>query len=228
MSSPDGFTTVVQRNVKRNSVSSTCTSGSDHSHNYRIYAKPTGVAVKCWARDIHPSKRFARGGIIPMVEDKGVRHYCMAIDNIYGNITDFGGGISRAEKWLDASIRETFEESHGIFDFTSEKATESVYQSAVAVHDDSNTIILLVKLDCPNYQELISEYREKMISCDTLVENSRIVWIPETIFLFLLKEGATVEREGSVLYPAMYERVRELLCAVEGFYKPLHRQLAAS
>jgi hypothetical protein len=57
-----------------------------------------------------------RAGVIVYSVIDGKLMYCMGVDNVWGQISDFGGGVRKEDKnVVTAALREFFEETLGVF-----------------------------------------------------------------------------------------------------------------
>jgi hypothetical protein len=178
--------------------------------------------VKCMSREVPPRTRFNRSGTIPFCVEDGIRYYCMGVDAQHEELTDFAGGVKVYEQWLEGGVRETSEESLSIFDFSGSANVNILRTSVLTIHDNSNTIILFPKVEADR-QRIIDEYAAKVNEMkEDEIENSRIMWIPEAIFNYLIFSGKSVTSGGKVIFPKMYGRVRELLVKGNGAYNTLY------
>jgi hypothetical protein len=160
-------------------------------------------------REIPIYTRYRRVGIIPYTIVDGVIYYCLAVDVKHVELTDFGGGSSGLEDFVQGATRELKEESLTLFDYTDRESVDAIYSTSFAIHVPNRTIIIFQHLIVEDMRKLEEEFREKAVK-DATTENSGIRWIREDIFSRLIESGSPLQIEG-VTYPNIYIRVRELL-----------------
>jgi hypothetical protein len=168
-------------------------------------------SFKCETENVPNPRKFLRSGVIPFTVNDGKKFFCLGIDEKYGTLTDFGGGVKRGEHFLDAACRELEEESLGIFDFRSESCIEKLKTNSITIHD-CNTAIVFINIHIENMNEIVKLYN-KRYSDISRAENSGIIWIPEDIFFYLIKSGKTI-CNGKHVYPSVYKVVNDLLRSV--------------
>lgn len=161
---------------------------------------------------IPESKRFSRAGIIPYTIIDNKKFFCLGIDNTYGTLTDFGGGVKKYENFVEAACRELEEESLGIFNFTTKELMEKVRKNSTTIYD-SNTAILFLHVHIENIMDIIDLYDYKFKNTFGRVENSALLWVPEDIFFYLIKSGKSI-KNGKQIYPSVYKVVNDLLRSV--------------
>jgi hypothetical protein len=182
-------------------------------------------SYKSPSKNIALSYYFRRAGVIPYtyinvkmetcegIITKKEKFFCLGIDSEYGNLTDFGGGIKKYETFTGAASRELFEESLGLFNFSS----QSLYECSEAVYD-TNMIIMFINVKISDNATM--EDLDKMIkkyynnySNTTTSETKGIFWIHESNFYDLVKSGKSI-RYKDYIYPAIYKKVADLLRSV--------------
>jgi hypothetical protein len=182
-------------------------------------------SFKSETKNIPISKIFKRAGVIPYtyVETfidygdgpilKKEKFYCLGIDSEYGNLTDFGGGVKKYETFTHAASRELYEESLGLFKFSS----ESIYECSEAIYD-SNMIIMFINVkisdnaNMTNIDEMVRRYYDNYSNV-VASETKGIFWIHESKFYDLVKSGKSL-RYSDCVYPAIYKKVADLLRSV--------------
>lgn len=185
-----------------------------------FYLKLSDTLVRCWTKEIPLNKRFARSGIILHADIEGSRYWLMAVDATYNQLTDFSGGVKKEEFWLEAAVRELWEESYGIFDYRSQESMEYIYQNSVAVHDDINTIIISQKIVCSDPEYICELFDKRMRESNERVENSRIAWVPDSIFRQLFSVSQLDIKTEKMHYPSIYERIRDPIGQCGGILDP--------
>lgn len=153
------------------------------------------------------SHRFDRAGVIPYIKVNDSKYFCLAVDSMYGTLTDFGGCVKSIETFPRASSRELFEESLGIFKFS----PRSIYENSKAVYD-KNMIVMFLRLEINNLDMTVRDFH-KRLSRVTKSETSSIMWIPEDILFNLIKTGTSIKMYNYI-YPAIYKPVADLLRSV--------------
>jgi hypothetical protein len=183
-----------------------------------MYTKPPMCGVRCLTSTLDPNKRFRRAGIIPYAVFNETRHYLMAIDSRFQELSDFGGQVKYRETFIDAVCRELFEETLGFFDYTSDESKEAVRQSSIAIHDDKETLILFQEIQCRNPTAIIKEYQRRVSKLGDQ-ENSGLLWVPHHMFvqLYQRKHGIIISR--TEWYPKMYSLVSDLINIVGGIFE---------
>jgi (2Fe-2S) ferredoxin len=169
-----------------------------HSYKSKIYKIPE-------------NKTFSRAGVIPYTIKKGVKYYCMGYDAKYGTLTDFGGGVKKNENFLLAACRELYEESLGLFNFTTKSDMKAIYNNSTIVYDDKMCIIFTY-VDVENMENIVREF-ERRYRKVTRSECSAITWIPENYFFDIIKTGKVVYEDG-FCYSQVYKIVSDLLRSV--------------
>jgi len=168
---------------------------------YNSFKSPT--------RDLYLSIQFDRAGVIPYTIINGEKHFCLAIDSTYGNLTDFGGCVRKYELFTKAASRELYEESLGVFDY----CAKNLYDYSTAVYD-KHSIILFLRIDVQNVDISVREFykRLKMVN---KCESSGIMWVPENILYMLVKTGKSYYINNCI-YPSIYKQVADLLRSICG------------
>ena len=136
-----------------------------------------------------------RIGTIPVTRYMDKTYFALAIDFQYGELTDFGGMkyTRRPETFIETAIRETREESCGVFFFTEKQIEESP-----AIADDSTCIVFVnvsdqnKKYQVPYGLQTLYNPEEKKKYCKNWrFETLSAYWIEETVFFALIKQGNT-------------------------------------
>lgn len=145
-----------------------------------------------------------RAGIIVYNRDTyGNVRLCMGVDANYGEITDFGGGISyrRDKTTLLGALREFMEESHGIFG----KYKPENLSDSLAIYNDYMIIIFLqINVDPLEVRKsFYSKLSPRSELCDVL-------WVTSDQFYALCREEKLISEDG-YRKRGLYYRVRDLL-----------------
>jgi hypothetical protein len=168
---------------------------------YNSFKSPTN--------ELYLSAHFDRAGVIPYTVINEEKHFCLAVDSTYGNLTDFGGCVKRYELFTRAASRELYEESLGVFDY----ASKNLYDYSTAVYDKS-CIILFLRLDIQNVDISVRDFHRRLKVVNKS-ESSTIMWVPENIFYMLIKTGKSYYINNCI-YPSIYKPVCDLLRSVCG------------
>lgn len=145
-------------------------------------------------------RRLVRAGIIPFVEQGGIRFYGFGVENGVAAIGDFGGHRERIDKdCLDAAIREYKEEGLNVFG----ELTRSMLQNySVIEGTDTVEILLPVKGSMYSY----SEKFRKMIGNNINHEVQDIIWLSRKQLLTAI-DSQEVVFDGIKIYH-MYTRIQ--------------------
>lgn len=113
---------------------------------------------------------FKRAGIIPYIENNGVRFYAFGIENHIAAMCDFGGHIEDDDyDILDSAMREYHEESFSIFgDLTRENLQNSF------VINSNESIEILYKVN-GNMFDYVKKFHDKLTDRNHEIQN--IVWL---------------------------------------------------
>lgn len=143
--------------------------------------------------------KFIRAGIIPFVEQGGIRFYAFGLENGVAAIGDFGGHI---EKWdndaLDAAIREYQEESLNAF---GELHRENMMDYDVLIGKDTAEILVPVNGPLHQYNEIFRE----LLGTNPDHEVQSIIWLSKQQLLTAIDNQQTTY-EGTKLFH-MYFRI---------------------
>jgi len=159
-------------------------------------------------KDIDWTKiRPGRAGVI-IYTDNPNRKFCMGIDREYGEITDFGGGVSYKKDGnaLEGALRELNEESLGVF---GEIPLDSLSKSIVVYND--SILIVFIKVPTLHIDSIMKAFNEKV---HFKSEVSSLIMMSEREFRDLIQSRLT--HKGK-----MYSRVRVLLNQVPDLLKSL-------
>ena len=166
-------------------------------------------SFKSPAPSLSINAHFDRSGVIPYTVIDNTKYFCLAIDSMYGTLTDFGGTIRKYETFTRAAARELYEESLGVFNYNS----RYIYDYSQAIYD-KKLIILFLRLDIQNLDITVKEFHRKFLRVNKS-ETSSIMWIPENIFYMLIKTGKSFYI-NNYLYPSIYKPVCDLLRSICG------------
>jgi hypothetical protein len=164
----------------------------------------TYYSFKSQTSQIPLTTRFERAGVIPYVVIDDIKYFCLGVDSNFGTLTDFGGGVKKGELFSFAAARELFEESLGVFRFSS----KSIYRYTTSVYD-KNMIIIFLQINSECIPDATAEFLRRYTKVSKS-ENSGVMWIPEDVFGDLVKSGKSV-RQQNYLYPSIYKPVADLL-----------------
>jgi hypothetical protein len=115
----------------------------------------------------------ARGGVILYTINNGQLLFGFGLDDKYGELTDFSGGISykRDNNAVRGALRELKEESLGLYDVSVEQV-----QNAHVLYDKYHLVLFLYTND--NTTEVVDDFRERHQQT-IKSELKDIVWITE-------------------------------------------------
>ena len=138
-----------------------------------------------------------RCGVIVYTRYKGKTYFCLGVDSVYGDLTDFGGGIKKNETVIEGGLRELQEESQGIFG----KISVTEIRDCMTFYTN-NMMIIFVKRQV-NMEQISQVFKEK-ISEDKNIEVKDITWIEKQDFIdSIFGKGKRI-----------YSRVRKILYKV--------------
>ena len=150
-----------------------------------------------------------RSGVIIFTKKDGKTYFALGVDSIYGDLTDFSGGIKKGEGVLSGGLRELEEESLGVFG----KLSVEDVKECMGFYSN-NMLIMFVKRDidmdeCKKTfgERLQKKMCEKKNNDDKEGENievNQIVWLDTKEFL------DSIQGRGRRLY----SRVRRILSKV--------------
>ena len=127
-------------------------------------------------------REFERGGVIPFYIDPETKHpiLCLGVDAKHNAFTNFGGGIKRNETYLEGSVREFLEETHGAFrtDSFNPYTNEYVNGNSIIVESRANKQICFF-VPIPRDVAVLaqSKFDEDGNYARHELENSGIVWM---------------------------------------------------
>ncbi len=146
-----------------------------------------------------------RSGAIIYTYYNGKTYFCLGIDSIYGDLTDFSGGVKKEDfSIISGGLRELYEESQGVFgDFH-----PSDVEDSISFHT-KNMLTMFIKMDI-NMDEKSKQFENSIKYCETH-EVSNILWLEKKEFInCILGRGRF-----------LYNRVRRMLSKVTGIIQAL-------
>ena len=147
-----------------------------------------------------------RSGAIIYTHYKGKTYFCLGIDSMYGDLTDFSGGVKQEENVIQGGLRELKEESQGVFGdlkYNDVKECLTFYTN--------NMLTMFIRLDV-DMDTVKQDFRNNIRNRDNdYLEVSNIVWIDTNEFL------DSILGKGRILY----SRVRRMLYKVTDIIKAL-------
>jgi hypothetical protein len=150
--------------------------------------------------------RPSRAGVIVYVDTPNGRKFCLGVDRVHHELTDFGGGVryKRDGTALVGALRELAEESLGIFGMIE----PGDVQNSLVIYNNS-LLIVFVRV---NHNPLsITQLFRSRVQPES--EVSALVWITPTELESLLHGTSSLGR--------MYNRVRRLLGQAGRFWELL-------
>ena len=147
--------------------------------------------------------KYIRAGIIPVVEQHGVRFYGFGLDNNVGQLGDFGGHYEHVDAdLLDTAIREYEEESLNVFGVL----TRDLLQDCVVL-DGTDTIEILVPVPPPFYA--YTQRFRAMITTNTEHEIQDIVWLSAKQVITAIDSQQATHQQTKLYH--MYTRIHDVL-----------------
>ncbi len=141
---------------------------------------------------------FKRAGIIFYFYENKELYFIFALDANHGEMTDMGGSIELNENFIEAAIRETYEESLGIFNYMND--VEFIKNNSFSIHSDK-TIILLQRINADKHK-LISLFKNEHIKIlyDGIqyIENSSLFWISADDLQKLIKTNKKIKNHNLI------------------------------
>ena len=150
-----------------------------------------------------------RSGAILYTKCEGKTYFCLGLDTVYGELTDFAGGVKKDEDIISGGLRELKEESFGVFGnikYEDIKDCLGVYCSNMLI------MFLPVKVDMNSikkmFNERVTHHRDNHYRGE--IEVSSITWIEKTNFLKII-EGSYSLSFPSSTNGKLYQRVQRML-----------------
>lgn len=147
-----------------------------------------------------------RSGAIIYTHYRGKTYFCLGIDSIYKDLTDFSGGVKKDDpSIIDGGLRELFEESQGIFgEFKYEDVRE-----CLCIHT-KNMLTMFIRMEI-DMEECKYIFEERIHNFEGNLEVSDIIWLDTKEFIdCILGKGHF-----------LYRRVRRMLSKVTGIIEAL-------
>lgn len=145
--------------------------------------------------------RPRRAGVIVYYDNPETkeRNFCLGIDRVYNEITDFSGGISykNDKTALVGALREFNEESLGVFG----KIKQDIILKSLVVYNYT-TMVIFINFEsiCPN--EITTNFNNRVTKNS---EVSSLIWLAESEFKNLIIHNKNNNNNK------MYDRIRLLL-----------------
>mgnify|MGYP000845353003 CR=1 FL=1 len=157
-------------------------------------------------RDINwNNPKFIRAGVIPFVEEKGVRFFAFGVENGVAAIGDFGGHREKKDfDALDSAIREYQEECLNVFG----EINRNMLQDYFAM-EGNDTVEILLPVSGPFYQ--YTEKFNNLVGSNTDHEVQNVIWLSRKQLLTAISSPEE-SYMGTKIYH-MYNRVRDTLQA---------------
>ncbi len=148
-------------------------------------------------------RKYIRAGVIPYIEEKGIKFYAFGLENSLATIGDFGGHRERKDAdALDAALREYVEESLNTFGILTRDKVKDYY-----VLDGKDTAEILVPVKGPMFQ--YSNKFKQLIGINPKHEVQNIVWFSRKQLLRLI--DSQEEKYDNIKPYLMYSRIRDTL-----------------
>jgi hypothetical protein len=142
--------------------------------------------------------KFKRSGLIFYYIENNEIYFILAIDSIYGEITDLGGGVEITENFLQTATREAYEESLGFLDYRGKE--DDIHQKSLCIYD-SDTIIIFFQIQIDK-ELLLSNYKIKHIELiynGKHIENSSLIYISSNDFSKIINIEHTLKYNPSYI-----------------------------
>jgi hypothetical protein len=150
-------------------------------------------------------RKFIRAGIIPFVEENGVRFFAFGVENGVAAIGDFGGHREKKDAdALDAAIREYQEEALNVFGEINREMVQDYYAI-----EGTDTAEILLPVRGPFYQ--YTERFHQLVGSNTDHEVQTIIWLSRRQLL-LAVDSQEASHMGTKIYH-MYNRIRDTIHA---------------
>lgn len=151
------------------------------------------------------NRKYIRAGIIPMIEQNGVRFFAFGVENGVAAIGDFGGHVERHDRdALDAAIREYREESLNVFGEITREMLQDCY-----VLDGVDTAEILFPVVGPLYQ--YTKRFNELVGDNLQHEVQSVIWMSRRQLLTAL-DSQEYAFEGTKIYH-MYGKIRDVIHA---------------
>lgn len=140
----------------------------------------------------------SRSGVIIYTHFKGKTYFCLGVDNNFGDLTDFGGGMKKNETFINCGLRELEEESKGVFG----EIKEEEIQSNMGVYS-KNMMIMFI------YRNVDMVKTKKDFKPNNEVSN--IEWIETKDFIDI------ISGKGKRMYSRVrrvLQKVTDIICAL--------------
>lgn len=162
-------------------------------------------------RDINwKDRKFIRAGIIPFVEEKGVRFFAFGVENGVAAIGDFGGHREKKDiDGLDAAIREYQEEALNVFG----EINRDMLQDYYAI-EGNDTVEILLPVPGPFYK--YTEKFNNLVGANTDHEVQTIIWLSRRQLLTAI-DSQEEEYMGTKIYH-MYDKIRNTIHANREYF----------
>lgn len=198
------------RSIEKILESDESSSDSETSGKYRLITKridssrirhkiETFEINTCKCKNVvFPVDGNIRSGAIIYTHSGDKTYFCMGIDSMFGDLTDFAGGVKKTDpSVISGGLRELEEESLGIFG----KLNETNVANSLAFYTN-NMLVMFIKLDVDMdqiHKKFVSAFSGNTSGKD--LEVSGIVWLEKEEFL------NSISCKGR----RMYSRVRKIL-----------------
>jgi hypothetical protein len=158
-------------------------------------------------RDINwHDRKFIRAGIIPIINQGGIRFFGFGVENGVAAIGDFGGHREKIDKdALDTAIREYSEEALNIFG----EFTREMLQNCHVI-EGIDTVEILVPITGSLYQ-YTEAFRSLLVTLENNInhEVQDIVWLSRRQLLTAI-DSQEISFDGVKIYH-MYTRIRDTI-----------------
>ena len=159
-------------------------------------------------RDINwNDHKYIRAGIIPIIDQGGVRFFGFGIENGVAAIGDFGGHREKIDNdALDTAIREYSEEALDVFGTFTREMLQDFY-----VIEGVDTVEILVPVHGPlyKYTEAFREILRLRLSDNINHEVQSIIWLSRRQLLTAI-DSQEISFDGVKIYH-MYNRIRDTI-----------------
>jgi len=148
-------------------------------------------------------KKYIRAGIIPYIEEKGIRFYAFGLECSMGTIGDFGGHKEKTDMdALDSALREYVEESLNVFGILTRDKVKDYY-----VLDGKDTAEILVPVEGSMFK--YSNKFKHIIGINPQHEVQNIVWFSRKQLITII--NSQQEKYDGIKPYLMYGRIRDTI-----------------
>lgn len=154
---------------------------------------------------------FTRASVVPYFVVDGERRFLFGVSSDSDLLCDLGGGVDENEDFIDAAIRELYEESMGLISID----YDSILENSIAMYNEFN-VVLFILVEIEDADELCNQFHETYIegiqdNLDSVyLETSYMLWISESDLRLLCKgEEVYIPESIEEAYGSIYPNINE-------------------